>query len=315
MPQNQYQDGGVYDFGGQTQVYYKSPNEKVRPSGFVTEDQWKQLKTAERQQAAGVDAGLFKEAQIGLRNVDRAASMLAANPSQYTGYDAALDAGEIKPPGWQTLFRSPDGRPGTPGWQMREALAPVRSKVFLDTLNKIKAQSPNGGGVGVANSEAEGRRLENAFGSLSLGQDPQTLQENLRTIRQVAGQWAPGLTTDNPMDLSAGQSRDAAPREAFYRSPDGAVRRNVNGDAGNPIVWTPNDDPQKSRKDAKLAWNDRWYQKRGNLDGADAAFNQWWASYSGAQKKPAPNIPPPLRANNAFSGMSNEQVLNLARGK
>lgn len=300
MPQNQYVDGGVYDFDDGEKVWFKSPNEKVRPSGFVTEAEWKQLKAADRQQAGAVDAGLFKEAQIGLRNVDRAASMLASNPRRYTGYDAALDAGEIKPPALMSVFRSPDGRPGTPGWQMREALAPVRSKVFLDTLNKIKAQSPNGGGVGVANSEAEGRRLENAFGSLSLGQDPEALQQNLATIREVASQWAPGLTPANPMDMTAGQSRDAAPREAFYRSPDGAVRRNVNGDAGNPIVWTPADDPQKERKDAKLAWNDRWYQRRGNLEGADAAFNQWWASYSAGPKK-APPIPNPPRAGGGSS--------------
>jgi hypothetical protein len=92
------------------------------------------------------------------------------------------------------------------------------------------------------------------------------------------------------------------------------VRKNISGNAGNPIVWTPESDPQKAYKDAKLAWNDRWFQRRGNLDGADAAFNQWWASQSGGQKK-APPIPAPPRANNAFSGMSNEQVLNLARGK
>jgi hypothetical protein len=126
--------------------------------------------------------------------------------------------------------------------------------------------------------------------------------------------WQPGLTPANPMDLTAGQSRDTAPRGAFYRSPEGAVRKNISGNAGNPIVWTPESDPQKAYKDAKLAWNDRWFQRRGNLDGADAAFNQWWASQSGGQKK-APPIPAPPRANNAFSGMSNEQVLNLARGK
>jgi hypothetical protein len=300
MPQNQYADGAEYDLGGgNTRFWYQSADEKRQKSRFVTEDEWRALKAGEKQRGANIDADAFREAQVGLRNVDRAAQMLDSAPDKFTGYRAALDAGEIKPSTFEGLFRSPDGKPGTPGWQMREALAPVKSRVFLDTLNKIKAQSPNGGGVGVANSEAEGRRLENAFGSLSLGQDPQTLRENLRTIRQVASQWAPGLTQDNPMDLTGGQSRDAAPREAFYRSPDGAVRRNVNGDAGNPIVWTPGDDPQKSRKDAKLAWNDRWYQKRGNLDGADAAFNQWWASYSGSQKK-APPIAPPPRANSGW---------------
>jgi len=40
-----YQDGLFYDMGnGQELVYFKSPNEKVRPSGFVTEAEYRQFR-------------------------------------------------------------------------------------------------------------------------------------------------------------------------------------------------------------------------------------------------------------------------------
>lgn len=41
---------------------------------------------------------------------------------------------------------------------------------------------------------------------------------------------------DNPFDLSQGQSRATIPRNAYYRDPMGNIRRNENGDKGNPIV-------------------------------------------------------------------------------
>jgi hypothetical protein len=197
---------------------------------------------------------------------------------------------------------------------MAASLTPLRNAAFINQIQQIQKNSPTGGGASLGNSIVEGQRLEGAFGSLAVGQDPAALGRTLSNIEGMVKTWQPGLTPANPMDLTAGQSRDTAPRGAFYRSPEGAVRKNISGNAGNPIVWTPESDPQKAYKDAKLAWNDRWFQRRGNLDGADAAFNQWWASQSAGQKK-APPIPAAPRANNAFSGMSNEQVLNLARGK
>lgn len=46
----------------------------------------------------------------------------------------------------------------------------------------------------------------------------------------------PGSSVNNPLDLSRGQSRATAPVNAFYRDPQGRIRQNKNGDAGNPIV-------------------------------------------------------------------------------
>lgn len=43
----------------------------------------------------------------------------------------------------------------------------------------------------------------------------------------------------DPFDLSAGQSRRSISKGAYYRDPDGNIRRNENYDEGNPIVTAP----------------------------------------------------------------------------
>jgi hypothetical protein len=300
MASNTYIDGGVYPFAdGSERVWYKSPNEKVRPSGFVTEDEFKQLKAAQK---ASVDQGeqsKFDAAKVGLQSVENARAMLARRPQGYSNRVAALDAGEIDPTWLEAFFRNKGGNPSGWGGQMATALTPLRNTAFINQIQQIQKGSPTGGGASLGNSEKEGQRLEGAFGSLAVGQDPAALGRTLSNIEGMVNTWQPGLTPKSPMDLTAGQSRDTAPRGAFYRSPDGATRKNVSGNAGNAIIWTPESDPQKAYKDAKLAWNDRWYQRRKTLDGADEAFEKWWASYSGGQKK-APPVPPPPRANSGW---------------
>ena len=297
MASNTYIDGGVYPFAdGSERVWFKSPNEKVRPSGFVTEDEFKQLKAAQK---ASVDQGeqsKFDAAKVGLQSVEDARAMLARRPPGYSNRVAAMDAGEIDPTWLEAFFRNKGGNPAGWGGQMATALTPLRNTAFINQIQQIQKNSATGGGASLGNSQKEGERLEGAFGSLAVGQDPEALGRTLNNIEGMVNTWQPGLTPKSPMDLTAGQSRDTTPRGAFYRSPDGATRKNVSGNAGNAIIWTPESDPQKAYKDAKLAWNDRWYQKRGNLDGADTAFNQWWASYSGGQKKAPPIAPPPRAA-------------------
>ena len=294
--------GGEYDLGGGTLGVWDG-------KGFVSPEVYLAKKADNNAAQSKFDA-----AKVGLQSVENAQAMLARRPQGYSNRVAALDAGEIDPTWLEAFFRNKGGNPSGWGGQMATALTPLRNTTFINQIQQIQKGSPTGGGASLGNSIVEGQRLEGAFGSLAVGQDPAALGRTLSNIEGMVKTWQPGLTPANPMDLTAGQSRDTAPRGAFYRSPEGAVRKNISGNAGNPIVWTPESDPQKAYKDAKLAWNDRWFQRRGNLDGADAAFNQWWASQSGGQKK-APPIPAAPRANNAFSGMSNEQVLNLARGK
>lgn len=300
MPQK-YEDGLFYDMGnGQELVYFKSPNEKVRPSGFVTEDEYRQFRATQKSSVDQSEQAKFNQARIGLESVNEARAMLARRPDGYSNRVAALDAGEIEPAWYEKPFRNPGGNPAGWGGQMATALTPLRNTAFINQIQAIQKNSPTGGGASLGNSEKEGQRLEGAFGSLAVGQDPEALARTLSNVEGMVQAWQPGLTPKSPMDLTAGQSRDPVPRGAFYRSPDGATRKNVSGDAGNPIVWTPENDPQKAYKDAKLAWNDRWYQRRGNLEGADAAFNQWWASYSSGGQKKAPPIAPPPRANSGW---------------
>ena len=296
-----YQDGLFYDMGnGQELVYFKSPNEKVRPSGFVTEAEYRQFRANQTSSVDQSEQAKFNQARIGLESVNEARAMLARRPDEYSNRVAALDAGEIEPAWYEKPFRNPGGNPAGWGGQMATALTPLRNTAFINQIQAIQKNSPTGGGASLGNSEKEGQRLEGAFGSLAVGQDPEALARTLSNVEGMVQAWQPGLTPTSPMDLTAGQSRNPVPRGAFYRSPDGATRKNVSGDAGNAIVWTPSDDPEKSRKDAKLAWNDRWYQRRGNLDGADAAFSKWWSSYSSGGQKKAPPVPPPPRASSGW---------------
>lgn len=308
MPQK-YEDGLFYDMGnGQELVYFKSPNEKVRPSGFVTEAEYRQFRANQTSSVDQSEQAKFNQARIGLDSVRQARELLAQRPKDIDNREAALDAGEITPANWfegPFSFRSKEGNPKAWGGRMAAALTPLRNTAFINQIQAIQKNSPTGGGASLGNSEKEGQRLEGAFGSLAVGQDPEALARTLSNVEGMVQAWQPGLTPTSPMDLTAGQSRNPVPRGAFYRSPDGATRKNVSGDAGNDILWTPMNDPEKSYKDAKLAWNDRWYQKRGSLDGADAAFNQWWASYSGGGQKKAPPVPPPPRAGGGSSRVSN----------
>lgn len=306
MAQNQYVDGGVYPFGdGQEMVWYKSPNEKVRPSGFVSEAEWKDLKASQRASGGQSEQAKFEAAQISLKAIKDAEAMLARRPPGYSVRTAALDAGEITPNWFESPFRSKEGNPEGWGGQMAAALTPLRNAAFINQIQQIQKNSPTGGGASLGNSIAEGQRLEGAFGSLAVGQDPAALASTLKNIGGMVQAWQPGLTQQAPIPTSSPQARETLPRGAYYRSPEGAIRQNLNAGAPNAIIWTPSSDPQKEYKDAKLAWNDRWYQRLGNLEGADAAFNQWWASYSGGGQKKAPTIAQPPRAGGGSSRVSN----------
>jgi hypothetical protein len=276
--------GGEYDLGGGTLGVWDG-------KGFVSPETYLAKKADNNSAQSKFDA-----ARIGLQSVNDARAMLARRPEGYSNRVAALDAGEIEPSWLEKFYRNPGGNPAGWGGQMASALTPLRNTTFINQIQQIQKGSPTGGGASLGNSVTEGQRLEGAFGSLAVGQDPEALGRTLSNVEGMVKTWQPGLDRSNPMDLTAGQSRDTTPRGAIYRSPDGALRTNVNGNAGNPILYTPADDPQKVYKDAKLAWNDRWYQRRQNLDGADAAFEKWWSSYSASPKKPAPNIPAPPRA-------------------
>ncbi len=214
MVSRNYVDGGVYPFAdGSERVWYKSPNEKVRPSGFVTEDEFKQLKASQRASVSEADQSKFNAAQVGLQSVNEARQMLARRPPGYSNRVAAMDAGEIDPTWLEAFFRNKGGNPSGWGGQMAQALTPLRNTAFINQIQNIQKGSPTGGGASLGNSIVEGQRLEGAFGSLAVGQDPAALGRTLSNIEGMVKTWQPGLTPANPMDLTAGQSRDTAPAQ------------------------------------------------------------------------------------------------------
>jgi hypothetical protein len=290
--------GGEYDLGGGTLGVWDG-------KGFVSPETYLAKKADNNAAQSKFDA-----ARIGLQSVNDARAMLARRPEGYSNRVAALDAGEIEPSWLEKFYRNPGGNPAGWGGQMASALTPLRNTTFINQIQQLQKGSPTGGGASLGNSVTEGQRLEGAFGSLAVGQDPEALGRTLSNVEGMVKTWQPGLDRSNPMDLTAGQSRDTTPRGAIYRSPDGALRENKSGNAGNKILYTPANDPQKPYKDAKLAWNDRWYQTKGDLDGADAAFEKWWATTTAPNVvaarggKKAPPIAPPPAANTGWGKAS-----------
>lgn len=101
---------------------------------------------------------------------------------------------------------------------------------------------------GAAVSPSEAKRLIRSD-LPQLGDTPETLQRKAQNrqmrIEEAAkmmgqqnpfGNGQPGSSPDMPLDLSGGQSRATVPRGAYYRDAQGNVRRNDNGDRGNPVV-------------------------------------------------------------------------------
>lgn len=74
--------------------------------------------------------------------------------------------------------------PGTDSFNLDRQLDSVKARVGFDTLQKMRASSPTGGALGQV-SERENILLQSALGSLDVRQDPQTLAENLRQIREL----------------------------------------------------------------------------------------------------------------------------------
>lgn len=71
------------------------------------------------------------------------------------------------------------------------------------------------------------RIIEPATGAPSRG--------GVRVIEPAANVKGDG-TREKPFDLSGGQPRASIPRGVYYKDPQGNIRRNDNGDRGNPIV-------------------------------------------------------------------------------
>lgn len=127
------------------------------------------------------------------------------------------------------------GLPGTSGYNLNRDLDTIKARIAFANLAKMRAQSPTGGALGAV-SDKEDALLAATEGNLDVGLPAGQLRQNIDRVRQATIRRNPGVDPTNPLDLSGGQPRDHIPRGAYYRDPDGNIRRNDNGDNGNPII-------------------------------------------------------------------------------
>lgn len=128
---------------------------------------------------------------------------------------------------------------GTPGYNLDRTTDTIKGNLSFGKLMQMKQQSPTGASGLGALSEGENRMLQSLAGSLDVGQSAPQFRQNLDEVRQYVLKSTPGVNVDVPLDLSQGQSREQIPRQAFYRDPQGNIRKNENGDTGNPIMRGP----------------------------------------------------------------------------
>lgn len=125
--------------------------------------------------------------------------------------------------------------PGTPAYQLDSDVDTLKARSAFGELQSMRNSSPTGGALG-AISEGELKLLQAASANLDTGQGERQFDKNLGRLRSGVTARTPGLTLENPIDLSSGHSRQPVPRGAYYTDPQGNIRRNDNGDRGNPIV-------------------------------------------------------------------------------
>lgn len=124
--------------------------------------------------------------------------------------------------------------PGSPAYNLDRDLDTLKARTAFDELAAMRRASPTGGALG-AISDRELSLLQASEANLDVGQGERQIDRNLGRMRQTVVSRTPGVTPDNPIDLSGGQSRTSIPRGAYYRDPQGNIRRNDNSDRGNPI--------------------------------------------------------------------------------
>lgn len=132
-----------------------------------------------------------------------------------------------------------DHMPGSAGYNLDRTADTIKGNLGFGKLMQMKADSPNGASGLGALSEGERRTLEALAGSVDIGQSEPQFRQNLDRVRQHVLRSTPGVNVDVPLDLTGGQSREQIPRGAFYRDPRGNIRKNENGDKGNPIMRGP----------------------------------------------------------------------------
>jgi len=189
----------------------------TKRQGFITKDQF----NAQR----GGDQVSFDRAVSMLDRLAKAKKL--AEPWDATGFMGRIEAGDAG--GW---FK---GIGGTAGYNLDRMLTPVRANNFVKSLTQMRQNSPTGAAVGNP-TEKEGAKVESQDAILDTGQSKEQLLGEIAAMEKALRSRQAGVAPEVPIDLSGGETRAQIPRGAYYRDPQGNIRRNDNGDAGNPII-------------------------------------------------------------------------------
>jgi hypothetical protein len=114
--------------------------------------------------------------------------------------------------------------PGTPAYQLNSDIDTLKARSAFGELAAMRAASPTGGALGNV-TEKELGLLQAATANLDTGQGEKQLDKNLGRVREGVQARTPGLTVDNPIDLTTGGSRQPVPRGATRSSSRRRARR------------------------------------------------------------------------------------------
>ena len=120
---------------------------------------------------------------------------------------------------------------GTPQYDLDANIDTIKARSAFGELTAMKRAGSTLGSV----TETELALLQAANANMDLGQSEKQLDANLERFGQAIEGYTPGLTPAQPIKLKTG-SRELIPRGAYYEDPQGNIRQNLNGNAGNPII-------------------------------------------------------------------------------
>lgn len=177
-----------------------------------------------------IDQKTFESARATLEDVRKIRPRVGFFTSGMLG---AAQAGNPEATG---MWANKEGWKGTPGYDLASDIKTLQGRNVINELGALKAGSPTGASGFGSLSGSEGTLLKSTIGNLDIGQSEQQLRRNLDRAQELTTRMFPGVSPDNPFDLGSGESRSTIPNGAYYRDPEGNLRRNDNGDRGNPII-------------------------------------------------------------------------------
>jgi hypothetical protein len=177
-----------------------------------------------------IDQKTFESARATLEDVRKIRPRVGFWTSGMLG---AMQAGNPDATG---MMANKEGLKGTWGYDVASDIKTLQGRNVINELGALKAGSPTGASGFGSLSGSEGTLLKSTIGNLDIGQSQGQLRGNLDRAEQLTKRMFPGVSPENPFDLSSGESRSTIPKGGYYRDPEGNLRRNDNGDAGNPII-------------------------------------------------------------------------------